>query len=57
MHSQFDDRLLEMLFKGKRPDGERAEREDIDKAETKIMEMLNGMKHVSEDVEAEENAA
>lgn len=57
VHSQFDDRLLEMLFKGKRTDGERAEREDIDKAETKIMEMLNGMKHVSEDVEAEENAA
>ena len=46
-----------MLFKGKRPDGQKAESEDIDKAEAMIVEMLGGMKHVSEDVEEAEDVA
>lgn len=57
VHHKFDDRLLEMLFKGKRPDGQKAESEDIDKAEAMIVEMLGGMKHVSEDVEEAEDVA
>lgn len=57
VHHSFDDHLLEMLFKGKRADGQKAEPEDIDKAEGKVVEMLNDMKHLSEDVEAEENVA
>ena len=57
VHHSFDDHLLEMFFKGKRADGQKADPEDIDKAEGKVVEMLNGMKHISEDVEAEENVA
>ena len=57
VHHKFDDRLLEMLFKGKRPDGQKAELEDINKAEAMIVEMLGGMKHVSEDVEKAEDVA
>lgn len=57
VHHQFDDKQLQMLFKGKRPDGTKAEAKDIDEAELKIVEMLNDMKHCSEDVEAEEDVA
>lgn len=57
VHHKFDDCLLEMLFNGKRPDGQKAETEDIDKAEAEIVEMLGGMKHVSEDVEGAEDVA
>lgn len=57
VHHSFDDHLLEMLFNGKRADGQKAEPEDIDKAEGKVVEMLNGMKHLSEDIEEGESAA
>lgn len=57
VHHSFDDQLLEMLFKGKRADGQKAELDDINKAEAKIVELLNDMKHPSEDVEEEENVA
>ena len=57
VHHSFDDHLLEMLFNGKRADGQKAEPEDIDKAEGKLVGMLNDMKHLSEDVEEGESAA
>lgn len=57
VHHSFDDHLLEMLFNGKRADGQKAEPEDIDKAEGKLVGMLNDMKHLSEDVEEGGSAA
>lgn len=51
VHHKFDDALLEMLFIGRKANGEKAESVDIVKAEADIVEMLNGMKHLSEDIE------
>ena len=51
VHHQFDDALLEMLFRGHKANGEKAEEADIARAEAAVMEMLNGMKHESEDIE------
>lgn len=39
-----DAQLLEMLFKGKKRNGEKVEHDDIMKGEAAIVEMLNGMK-------------
>lgn len=50
VHKQLDEKLLEMLFTGKKKDGEKAEHNDILKAETEIVEMLNAMKNTSVDV-------
>lgn len=50
VHKDLDENLLEMLFKGKKKDGEKAEHTDIVKAEAKIIEMLNVMKNTSIDV-------
>ncbi len=49
--------ILEMLFKGRKANGEKAEDEDIAKAEAAVVEMLNGMKHMSEDIEKKEEDA
>lgn len=49
VHKQLDEKLLEMLFTGKKKDGEKAEHNDILKAETEIVEMLNAMKNTSVD--------
>lgn len=57
VHRKFDDALLEMLFIGRKANGEKAESDDIAKAEATIVEMLNGMKHMSEDIEKEEDVA
>lgn len=54
IHKELDTQLLEMLFKGKKPGGEMAGKENIEEAEEKIIEMLNSMKHNSStDQEAE----
>ena len=50
VHKDLDENLLEMLFKGKKKDGVKAEHTDIVKAEAKIIEMLNVMKNTSIDV-------
>ena len=47
IHKELDTQLLEMLFRGKKHTGEKASKEDIEKAEEKIIEMLNSMKHYS----------
>ena len=54
VHHNLDSSLLEMLFKGRKPNGEKAESDDIAKAEAEVVEMLNGMKHAPEDVERKE---
>ena len=51
VHHYLDSSLLEMLFKGRKANGEKAESDDIAKAEAAVVEMLNGMKHMSEDIE------
>lgn len=57
VHHKFDDTLLEMLFKGKKKDGEKAGSEDLAKAEAAVVEMLNSIKHPSEDTGKKEDAA
>ena len=54
VHHKLDSSLLEMLFKGQKANGEKADSDDIDKAETAVVEMLNGMKHLPEDIEKKE---
>lgn len=49
IHKQLDAQLLEMLFKGKKRNGEKVEHDDIMKGEAAIVEMLNGMKNTSVD--------
>lgn len=49
IHKQLDAQLLEMLFKGKKRNGEKVEHDDIIKGEAAIVEMLNGMKNTSVD--------
>ena len=46
---ELDENHLELLFTGKKKDGEKAEHTDIEKAETGIVEMLNEMKNTSVD--------
>ena len=46
-----------MLFKGKKKDGSKAESEDMAKAEAAVVELLNSIKHMSEDIEKKEDAA
>lgn len=46
-----------MFFKGKRKDGEKAGPEDIDKAEAKVVEMLNAIKKTEEDTKEQEVVA
>lgn len=57
VHHDLDNHLLEMLFRGRKANGEKAESEDIAKAEADIVEMLDGMKHMSEDIKNKEDAA
>lgn len=57
VHRKFGDALLEMLFKGCKANGEKAESDDIAKAEAAVVEMLGGMKHMSEDIEKKEEDA
>ena len=57
VHRKLDEALLEMLFIGRKANGEKAENNDINKAEEAIEEMLNGMKHMSEDIEKKEGVA
>lgn len=57
VHQQLDTALLEMLFNGRKKNGEKAESEDIARAEAEIVEMLNGMKHPATDLETEEKTA
>ena len=49
VHKELDENHLELLFTGKKKDGEKAEHTDIEKAETGIVEMLNEMKNTSVD--------
>ena len=56
VHHSFDDRLLAMLFNGRKPGGEEASAEEMAKAEGMVVEMMNGMKHESEDAEEEDVA-
>lgn len=49
VHKLLDAQLLEMLFKGKKRNGEKIEHDDVVKAEAAIVEMLNGMKNTSVD--------
>ena len=48
---EFDPAVLEKLFKKKDKDGNELSDEQIDKLEEKVVELLNGIKHVSEDIE------
>lgn len=48
---EFDPAVLEKLFKKKDKDGNKLSDEQIDKLEEKVVELLNGIKHVSEDIE------
>ena len=57
VHKNLDAGLLEMLFNKKKKNGEKAEHNDIVEAEGEILEMLNGMKHNSMDVENNEDVA
>ena len=57
VHKELDDSVLEMLFSGKKKNGEKAESNDMSKCEEKILEMLNEMKHPSEDVQTNEEVA
>lgn len=57
VHHELDQSLLEMFFKGKRKDGEKAGPEDIDKAEAKVVEMLNAIKKTEEDTKEQEDVA
>ena len=57
VHHNLDDSWLEMLFKGKKKDGSKAESEDMAKAEAAVVELLNSIKHMSEDIEKKEDAA
>lgn len=57
VHKNLDADLLEMLFNKKNKNGERAEHNDIVKAEGEILEMLNDMKHGSVDIETNEEVA
>ena len=54
---EFDADLLEQLFNKKKKDGERVEQADITRIEGEIVELLNGMKHESEDDEGGEQVA
>ncbi len=51
VHHKFDDAWLEMLFRGRKANGLKAEEADIAQAEAAVVEMLNGMKHKSGDIE------
>ena len=53
---EFDADLLEQLFTRTKKDGEPLEQGDITRIEGEIVEMLNGMKHESEDDEGEQVA-
>ena len=57
VHHELDQSLLEMFFKGKRKDGEKAGPKDIDKAEAKVVEMLNAIKKTEEDTKEQEDVA
>lgn len=57
VHHELDQSLLEMFFKDKRKDGEKAGPEDIDKAEAKVVEMLNAIKKTEEDTKEQEDVA
>lgn len=57
VHQELDENLLEMLFDGRKKNGEKAENDDIARAEAGIVEMLNGMKHTPTDQETDEEAA
>ena len=54
---EFDADLLEQLFNMMKKDGERIEPSDITRIEGEIVELLNGMKHESEDNEGGEQVA
>lgn len=54
---EFDSNLLEQLFSKKKKDGGRVEPSDITRIEGELVELLNGMKHESEDEEGDEQAA
>ena len=54
---EFDADLLEQLFNKEKKDGERIEPSDITRIEGEIVELLNGMKHESEDDEGGEQVA
>ena len=56
VHREFDTRLLEQLFDERDKDGNKIEPEDRIKAEAKILEMMNSMKHEAR-IEEEETAA
>ena len=56
VNREFDANLLEQLFTMKKNDGEALEQGDITRIEGEIVEMLNGMKHESEDDEGEQVA-
>ena len=53
VNREFDANLLEQLFSKKKKDGERLEQSDITRIEGEIVELLNSMKHESEDEEGE----
>ncbi len=57
VHCNLDESLLNLLFKGRKNNYEVAEPEDVDKAENAVVEMLNGMKHTSEDIERKVDVA
>lgn len=57
INREFDATLLEQLFSKKKKDGERLEPSDIARIEGEIVELLNGMKHESEDDEGGEQVA
>lgn len=56
INREFDANLLEQLFSKKKKDGERLEQSDITRIEGEIVELLNSMKHESEDEEGEQVA-
>lgn len=51
VHRKFDDALLQMFFNNRKPNGDKAESQDIEKAENELIEMLNQIKHPVEDIE------
>ena len=53
---EFNDSLLELLFKPKKKDGSKVEPEDRLKAEEEVLELMNSMKHEVDDAEEEQAA-
>ncbi len=53
---EFDNSLLEILFKERDKDGKKIEPEDRIRAEGETLELMNGMKHEAEDEEEEQAA-